>query len=334
MTTPLRVKYYAADKAREIMLARAMAEGIQKHGDVIEIRRTGDYGSDRKFEGPGFDTDVAMMFGVKGKSREILKTHRMLNLGVVFMDKGWTRGGGEGGHTEYTRCCVNASHPNGYFQLVKHPSDRFDRLGIDFKPRQASANGHVLVALNSQKYANFHGLGDAHDYAVKLISKVRKQTARHIVYRPKPSWDGGKPIPGSSFSSRHCLIGDALRGCHVLITHGATAAMDAIIAGVPAIAIGHSIASPVCGREVETIEDPFWPSDKAKMQWAYDMAYTQWTNTELRSGVAWEHLKAEILRQRDAPVVDPETVEDVSSTGPAMTLKERQDAYAQERAKE
>lgn len=298
------------------MLARALAQGIigrelsedelragpvERKGFSVMIRRTGDYGEDengnpRKWHGPSVETDVACVFGVKGRSREIVDEHRALGKSTLYFDKGYTRSKGEAGHTEYSRISVNASHPAGYMMKQRWPSDRWERLGIQCKDRQP-VGGHVLLAMSSAKYHEFNGLEPPEDYAIKRMKELQKQTKKQLIYRPKPSDKRAKPIPGMALSPSNSTIQDALRGCHCVVTHGATAAMDAIIAGVPAMVLGKCISLPVGEKEVANIENPFFPDKHQRMDWLHAVAYQQWTAGELRAGIAWAHLKAEIERQ-------------------------------------
>lgn len=298
----MKIVFYASDKPREHMLAKALAEGAQRHGDTLEIRRTGQYGEDEnendlKYPGPSPDTDVACVFGVKGRSRRILDDHRAMGISTLFFDKGYSRRKGEGGHTEYSRISVNDWHPLKYMMRQPRGSDRWEKLGWRLPERTKSQSGHVLLCLSSQKYNDFHKLGPCDDQAKAIIASIRKHTGRQIVYRPKPS-SKARPLPGVLYSGGNSTMFDALRGAHCVVTHGATSALDAIVNGVPAVTLGACIASPVCEDDIEKIEDPKWFKQRDRETWAHAMAWCQWTTAELRSGVAWKHLKAEIELQR------------------------------------
>jgi hypothetical protein len=300
----MKIVFYASDKPREIMLAKALADGARALDDSLEIRRTGEYGEtpegdDLKYPGPTPDTDVACCFGVKGKSRQVVEDHRALGIATLFFDKGYYRSKGEMGHTEYSRISVNAGHPLKYMMERERSPDRFDKLNSPLRPRvKQGSGGHVLFCCSSAKYHQFHKLEEPNIWAVEMVKTIRRYTQRHIVYRPKPSWKGAKPIGGTSFSDGSTGIQDALRGCHCLVTHGSAAAMDAVLAGVPAIVLGNSVAKPVSGGGLESLESLYWPSDEERQRWANAMAYCQWTAPELRSGEAWAELRAEIGRQR------------------------------------
>ena len=300
----LKVVFYASAKPREIMLAKALTEGCRRHGDELEIRWTSDYGEneqgdDLKYPGPSQDTHVACTFGVKGKSLWIMRDHLAVGKSTLLLDKGYTRqkGNDEAGHTLYSRISINAGDPSDYMMLKKRSGDRWDQTKItpvEHQPKPSS--GTVLICGSSAKYHTFHGLEEPTQWAQNLIRKLLKMTRRHIIYRPKASAKL-PPIQGASYSGPGSSIRDALRGCHVMITYGSGAAIDAMVAGIPIIALGKSVGSPVAEKELENIETPFWPDPLLRSKWFNAVAYCQWTTEELRTGEAWEDLKQEVVRQ-------------------------------------
>lgn len=295
----MKVVSYCSDKPREHMIAQAMKLGIEAQGSTFEIRRTADYGeddegNDRKWPGPDPETDVAIVFGVKGISSQLLKDHLAMGKHTLFLDKGFTREKGENSHTKYTRVAVDATSPASYMMNRKHDSKRASALNINLESRKNPVSGHILYCGSSQKYNDFHGLGHSTAYAQKVFSSLRKLTPRQLIYRPKPSWKGYTFIKGSSHSPSSTSIHEALKGCFCLVTHGSTAAMDAVISGVPSIVLGQGIASPVASNQLESIVKPFWPDDETRMRWINAMSYCQWTLDEFRSGEAWEYIKGQL----------------------------------------
>lgn len=306
----MKIVFYSAHKAREIMLAEALKLGARAHGDDLEIRHTGDYGEtdegdDRKFPGPTPDTDVACVFGVKGRSRQVLDDHRLVGKPTLFLDKGYSRSKGEGGHTEYSRISVNADSPVKYMMNRKFSDDRWKKLGVKLSPRIKNVSGHILLCGSSLKYHTFHKLEEPDEYYAKLVKRLVKLSSRQIIYRPKPSYKGSHGVAGTCMSTGAQTIVQALRGAHVTVTHGSAAAMDSIIAGISTIVLGPGIALPVAEQILENVEHPAWAKDEERQRWANAMAYCQWTTTELRTGEAWAHLKEEITRQANAVRVLP-----------------------------
>lgn len=307
----LKIAFLVSDKPREIMLADALAKGAKVHGDRLEVRRTADYGEDEngdelKWSGPHPEDDVACFFGVKGKSRRIMDDYLAVGKATLFLDKGYTRSKGKNGHTEFTRVSVNGGDPLAYMMEQKRPSTRWERLGIELKERQENG-GHILLCCSSAKFHEFHGIKEPTRWANQTVREIRDFSERTVIYRPKPSWRAAVPVEGALFTSGNTPIADALRGCHCVVTHGTTAAADAIFAGVPAMVFGNAIARPVAETRIQSIETPYWGSADKRLRWASAMAYCQWSMAELESGEAWAELKAEILRQREPimPVASP-----------------------------
>lgn len=292
----MHVVFYASDKPREQMLAKALRDGAAAFGDTVEVRRTADYGDDCKYEGPTPDTDCAVCFGSKGKSKRILEDHWLMGRKTLFLDKGYSRQKGEAGHTLFTRIAVNGYEPSAHMMQRPRPSDRWDRLGIELERRRKAPGGHVLVAGSSEKFYEFRGIGEQAVVIPKLFSTLRRRTLRQLVYRPKPSaWKRPVPPYGDwALSPGSQTITHALRGAHCLVTHGASAAIDAVLQGVPAICLISCAASPVSGDSLageHCIEEPFFPRPEDRLKWAYALAYCQWTSDEIRSGEAWADLK-------------------------------------------
>lgn len=290
----MKVVFYASDKPREIMLAKSFEIGIRQCGDDFELRRTAEYGEDRKYEGPSPDTDIAICFGVKGRSAEIIKDHVAVGKHAVYLDKGYTRQKGEGGHTLYTRLSIDGSSPLKYVQRIRRPSERFERLEMKVLERKHPNEGHILFCGSSQKYHDFNGLGDCTEYAAKALFKLRKVSPRQIVYRPKPSATYIKPLQNYMFSTGSQDIFEALRGCHAVVTHGSSVAIHAVLLGIPIVVLGETVMSPVAESDITKVEHPFWPDPKKRYQWACDFAYCQWTQEEMKSGEAWVYVRTEI----------------------------------------
>jgi hypothetical protein len=78
-----------------------------------------------------------------------------------------------------------------------------------------------------------------------------------------------------------------LDGARVVVTHNSNSGVDAVLAGVPTIAMDvGSMAYEVSGHELGAI-----PPTPDRTQWAHNLAYCQWNRTEIENGEAWDHLK-------------------------------------------
>lgn len=280
--------FWAAEKDRAYGLAEAMQNGAKICGDDILII------PQRQFKGIPTDFDGGICLGVKRAGKRLLEQHIAGGKHFLFLDKSYM------GRSQYVRISIDSWQPLAYFRRIR-PDDRFSRLRVKLHPRRKSEpSDMILFAGSSQKYCNFHDLGDATDYAESIIAKIRQHTKREIIYRPKPSWAANhpeecQPIRGTHFSHPHVEISKEIARCHLVVTHGSNAAFDALAAGVPVMVLGDGICKPMgIGSEFNLIDKPSFPSDNDRRQFFCDVAYCQWTNEELANGLAWADIKATI----------------------------------------
>jgi hypothetical protein len=79
---------------------------------------------------------------------------------------------------------------------------------------------------------------------------------------------------------------------HALVTFNSIAAVESILAGVPAFVLAPShVAEPVANRELSRIEDAFYPDQDLLMAWCHSMAYGQYHVKELRNGTAFKMMQ-------------------------------------------
>jgi hypothetical protein len=111
-------------------------------------------------------------------------------------------------------------------------------------------------------------------------SATARLTDRPIVYRPKPNGIGARPIDGTVWG-KGPLLAEALVGCHAVVAHHSNAAVDALLAGVPCVC-PDGVASLLRAPDLTEIEQP--PMPDGREQWAYDLAWTQWSVEEIERG--------------------------------------------------
>jgi hypothetical protein len=288
--------YASTNKERENNIAQALSAGFKRHGDVCETLPTQDYSM------PKGDTQVAVMVGLKGKSKQIYEDHRRAGRAVLLVDKSYFA------RSEYVRFGLDGFQ-SPYLNSIKQPPDRFNALKIEVKPKRKHSK-HIIYAGSSQKYCNWHDLGDASDYAGSWCHTINKLKSRHdithmpIYYRPKPSWAALHPedvrkIGGTIYSGPDETLPSLLEGCHVLFTHGSNAAVEAMLNGVPVMLISSEGASAVwsiADANMDHIADPHWPTDEERLQLFYNLAYWQFNTAEMTSGLAWENLQRHTVK--------------------------------------
>jgi hypothetical protein len=264
-----------------------MAEGIIAAGDQPVVMTERYYKPKQVLE-----FDCAVFYGLEGNTPQLFKDYAA-HSAAVYVDLGYW-GRREGGRwTGYHKISVNSRHPNAYFRAIAHPADRLARFKLTPKAwRTPSSSAHILLAGMGDKGARAEGY-DPNQWEREAVEVLRQHTTRPILYRPKPSWKTAKPIAGTNYSAPHARELELdLRGCWAVVTHHSNVAVDALVEGIPSFCWA-GVAREMSSQDLAQIETPFYPSDRE--QWLADIAYTQWSIAEMRSGAAWRHLKKENL---------------------------------------
>lgn len=269
------VAFYHSDKPREVQLANAFAEGVRVHGDQVELRRLGP-------NMPIGDCDLACMVGVK--SRNLWRKTIAAGVRPLMLDKGYSRHKVAGGAWEYWRLSLDAHHPTGTTLMrFDMPGDRLDRLDWRVRPWTTSPEV-VIFAGSSEKYHRFYDLPHPTAYAKSICKRIRAKTSLPIIYRPKPSWRDAAPIHGTIFSPGKESLAERFRFASCLVTHGSNACVDAMLAGVPAVTLGDGVAAALGNRSIDDVGRPGHPDIS---QWLANLAYHQFTESEMALGTAW-----------------------------------------------
>ena len=231
-------------------------------------------------------SDVAVVFGIY-KSRvpiswprgEIFRRQRENNLDVVVLETGYiNRGDGE---THHYAAGFNGLNGRADFRNKDMPSDRSRKLGVKLKPW--SRGSHVVLcgqvpwdgAVQHLEYMRW--LQDAVD--------ALRATSRRVVFRPHPK-ARLNPIPGFDYSTEPLQVD--LQNAHCVIACNSNACVEAVIEGIPAISTDQgSMAWEVSSHSIDDLERLQMPD---REQWINDLAYSQWTIAEMKSGEAWAHL--------------------------------------------
>lgn len=263
----------ASRRSREI--ARSIGLGVELCGDSVIFQQHWTHRT---------DCDVAVAYG--WGHPDLFQQYRAAGKHFVYIDLGWWLRKPEGMPLEgFHKIVVDGREPTSYFR-GGFPSDRFERFGLKIKPWRV-AGDHILLAGMSAKSAGTRGYGPQ-EWERWVIDEIRRYSDREIWYRPKPSWADATPIPGTRFSPATESVEVALAEAWVAVTLHSNVAVDALIAGVPFVAIEgvcENLSTPLY-----QIEDPRCPDGREEL--LADIAYCQFNTEELRDGSCWRHLKA------------------------------------------
>lgn len=233
--------------------------------------------------------DVVAMVGVK--SNERFHAHRRAGRRVIMLDKGYARHHRPGGRVwEYWRVAIDAHQPTARMAVLNCPHDRREEMGWEPVPWRLDGP-KVIIAGSSGKYHAFHDLAAPTKFYRGVVTGLRKRTDRAIVYRPKPSWQDAQPLKRAIYSRPPESLGFLLDSAWALVTHGSNACFDAIMTGVPCVILGDAVAKPISSTSLDDIENPRLASEKVVRWWLANLAYWQWTESEMASGEAWDFLK-------------------------------------------
>lgn len=156
--------------------------------------------------------------------------------------------------------------------LGRHTPERLIKMGIKLDP-WCKKGTHVLICLHGEKFGRPWGFSIA-EWHETIVQRVRAVTDRPIVVREKLM---KQPVP----------LAHQLRNAWCVVTHSSTAAVHAVLAGVPVFCEPTCAAAPVGCTDFSQIENPIRPD---RTPWLAELAWRQWSHAEMRSGMAWAYL--------------------------------------------
>ena len=283
----MRFAYHLrGDRPRQKELCNTLMKGARYVGDeIIPIIN---------YNKPASYADGVILLGISGlvdgiTNRQLFDDYRRAGKHVILFDKGYIRDG-------YYRVSINSWQPIGYLNLNKYPDDRLKATGLTVQPyRWPKEDGYVLFDAASQKFCDWHGLGDQRAWAIAMVSKIKEHTSRNVVCRMKTSTGNMKldrRIPGA-IQSLAPLAADLEKAAFV-VSYGGNIGWDAVVAGVPHFAIGPSIARSVSQTYWNALEVPVIPTEPDRRRWLSSVCYHQWTLEELAEGYGWPAIRMQL----------------------------------------
>lgn len=177
------------------------------------------------------------------------------------------------GFNGYHRICYRGMTPINW---VSAPTDRC--ASITMKPWRKTGK-HILLAMPTGNFGKAVGV-NYDGWFENIQQRIRAATDRPIVVRNK----------GAINSIQADLV-----DCWALVTHSSNAAVDAVLAGIPAFVEPSSPTASLGNIGVDGIEHPAMPSRAA---WLASLSCQQFTQPEMINGTAWHYLR-EVRRMAD-----------------------------------
>ena len=260
-------------------MCTAMAKGIDASGDTAVVRDVMDYNM------TGFDALV--LWGFKIECQRLIGECRAAGKPWVFIDNGYQL------RSTHFKVALNDRHPDAYLMKMNCPSTRFNKWGVTIKPYCEDSNfGEPIIVAGMSPKAAWSFEFAFEEYETDIIAKLRAVTKRPIIYRPKVSNSpNAKPIAGSELKGKD-PVGTALVGAHCVVAHHSNVGCDAVLAGVPVFTrLGAARSMGWGDDQLDRLESPLTPPLHFREQWAYNLAYCQWSAPEMASGECWKYIK-------------------------------------------
>lgn len=295
----MKAVLYLSTNDREQEMGRALTAGFNIHGVECIAKTRGDFwasGGSPEEAVVDDDADIVGFIGVK--SRKMFTACTMQGKVPLLIDKGYF------GRGEYYRMSLGSYQPAYLDKINGSPKRFYDLVPGGVQPARRHGNSIMYIG-SSQKYCNFHELGDNNDYSRAVLTLMKDNWSGNIIYRPKPSWwaktkagerrDNMRDL-GVEFSGPDVQFAKVLNRCYAVVTHGSNGAAEALAAGIPVIMLSEPGVSPVlhlCEPNMESLRKPhapYMPSVEKRQHTLFAMAWCQFTVPEMAAGLAWSQL--------------------------------------------
>jgi hypothetical protein len=168
--------------------------------------------------------------------------------------------------------------------VIPRPSDRWDKLNIKLKNKNTQGK-NIIVVMPDDKPCTFYNV-DRDEWIQSTLNTIKQHTDRPIVIRDRTA--SRRFRVAASFDE---MLTDAF----ATVTFNSIAATESIIAGVPAFTLAPcNAAMPVSNTDLSMIDNPWWPDEDQRQQWAWHLAYGQFHVKELLNGDAYKILTEDI----------------------------------------
>lgn len=230
------------------------------------------------------DCDTAVVFGVGKRAvpsshnrGAVIYEHRFRERRpLIIIERGFVH------RDRYYGIALNGLNGMGDFRNRNSPPDRWEELGVEIKPWVDRPNGTILVCGQVPWDASVQHQ-DHVAWCRGVVNFCKEHSPSEVVFRPHP--DVADHDYGIEPSTR--TFEEDVSGARCVVTFSSTASAMAVLEGVPIFTTDKgSVAWDVGTHDItpELLAEPPRP-DRA--QWAYNLAYAQWTEGEMREGLPW-----------------------------------------------
>lgn len=180
-----------------------------------------------------------------------------------------------GDHAYFKRGIFYRVTKNALFSYGTGKSD-MQRVKMFFdRPTPWGAGKHVIVCPQSDKFFQRVGTTQA-AWIAATVTELKRYTDRKIIMHYKKD-----ALP----------LAALLKDAHCVVSYSSNSAVEAIMAGVPAINTADSHAALMCRSNLSDVENLLFPDNR--LEYAAVLADNQWTFDEMAAGMCWRHLEGQ-----------------------------------------
>lgn len=198
---------------------------------------------------------------------------RQHNLDYYYIDTGYF---GNVKKKNYLRVTKNAYH--NWFPIVERPRDRLDIASPDLT--EFNRGNRILLVPPDSKICTSMNLGAPEQWIDDTVALIQQYTGREIVIRRR------------SMNRTHRLVEDTFvnqlqQDINAVVVYTSNCAVESAMHNIPVVSLGHTGATQVCPSDIQQIDSLPNVDLDLKESWLRHLSYSQFTNNEMLSGLAW-----------------------------------------------
>ena len=153
-----------------------------------------------------------------------------------------------------------------------------DRL-LNYKYKKFREGSKILLVPPSGKVMMLYGQLSPEEWVAQTTAELKLYTDRPVEIRLKPN-------------RRYRITNDSLeaamsRDVHCVVTYNSIAALEALMFGKPAIALGPNCATALCNNKLSDVEKLNKPTKEEMYTLMTHLSYSQFSREEMMNGYAW-----------------------------------------------
>ena len=179
----------------------------------------------------------------------------------------------------YWRASRNHIH---YQHTKNYPDDRFKQWGV--QPKPYTRGSKILICPSSPTMTRWITGKTVERWVEDTVAELKQYTDRPIDVRYKPRRNGT-----SGPAAALIPFAEQAQDTHCVVTCISLCAVEAQLLGIATICDVQSFAADISSTKLSEIENPLQTDTQ---QWFNNLAYSQFTHSEIENGLAQEILDA------------------------------------------